>query len=85
MEKASSVNTTTVIKIETTSPVNLTTVSPMKTLIVVILDESGSMQMQKNDVVGGYQSFIAEQKDITEDQVRVNDLHSVNSLTKKNR
>lgn len=40
-----------------------------KTLIVVILDESGSMQEQKNDVVGGYQSFIDDQKTIKEDQV----------------
>lgn len=47
-----------------------TTDSPLnKTLIVVILDESGSMQIQKNDVVGGYKSFIDEQKEITEDQV----------------
>lgn len=42
-----------------------------KTLIVIILDESGSMQIQKNDVVRGYQNFIEQQKGITEDMVRV--------------
>lgn len=39
------------------------------TLIVVVLDESGSMDIQKNDVIGGYNSFIDRQRDITEDQV----------------
>lgn len=33
-----------------------------KTLIIVILDESGSMQAQKGDVIGGYNSFLEEQK-----------------------
>jgi len=31
-----------------------------KTLIIVILDESGSMDTKKADVLGGFNNFIAE-------------------------
>ncbi|OXA55039.1 uncharacterized protein LOC110849889 [Folsomia candida] len=43
-----------------------------KTLIIVILDESGSMQAQKGDVIGGYNSFLEEQKKACEnDEARL--------------
>lgn len=42
-----------------------------KTLIVIVLDESGSMGIQKNDVIGGYNSFLQQQRIITEDQVQI--------------
>jgi uncharacterized protein YegL len=41
-----------------------------KTLIFVILDESGSMNGKKDDVIGGFNSFIEEQKNIKTDQSR---------------
>jgi uncharacterized protein YegL len=41
-----------------------------KTLMFVILDESGSMNGKKDDVIGGFNSFIEEQKNIKTDQSR---------------
>lgn len=40
----------------------------MKTLIVIILDESGSMGTKINDVIGGFNGFIDEQKQIKDDE-----------------
>ena len=37
-------------------------VNPIPTLIVVILDESGSMQIKKSDVIGGFTNFLSEQQ-----------------------
>ena len=42
-----------------------------KTLIIIILDESGSMGNKKSDVLGGYNSFIEDQKKIKNDQARL--------------
>src|SRR5882724_524316 len=42
-----------------------------KTLIVVLLDESGSMAGKSPDVVGGFNSFIDSQKAIAEDEGRM--------------
>ncbi|OXA54908.1 hypothetical protein Fcan01_11395 [Folsomia candida] len=42
-----------------------------KTLIVVILDESGSMDVQKSNVIGGYNSFVDNQRAIKNDQARL--------------
>jgi hypothetical protein len=43
----------------------------MKTLIIIILDESGSMGTKKLDVIGGYNSFINDQKKIKNDIARL--------------
>ena len=43
----------------------------MKTLIIVILDESGSMGSKKSDVIGGFNSFIDDQKKIKNDTARL--------------
>ncbi len=43
----------------------------MKTLIIVILDESGSMNTKKSDVIGGFNCFIADQKKIKNDSARL--------------
>jgi uncharacterized protein YegL len=43
----------------------------MKTLIIIILDESGSMGTKKLDVIGGYNSFIGDQKKIKNDIARL--------------
>jgi hypothetical protein len=43
----------------------------MKTLIIVIMDESGSMGSKKNDVIGGFNSFISDQKKIKNDTARL--------------
>lgn len=40
----------------------------MKTLIIVILDESGSMETKKSDVIGGFNGFLDEQRQIKEDE-----------------
>lgn len=40
----------------------------MKTLIIVILDESGSMSSKKSDIIGGFNGFLDEQKAIKEDE-----------------
>ena len=42
-----------------------------KTLIIVILDESGSKNEKKRDVLGGFNQFIADQKKIENDQARL--------------
>ena len=42
-----------------------------KTLIIVILDESGSMDEKKRDVLGGFNQFIEDQKKIENDQARL--------------
>jgi len=42
-----------------------------KTLIVVILDQSGSMQAQKADIIGGYNCFVESQLAVTEDKARL--------------
>ena len=42
-----------------------------KTLIIVILDESGSMDEKKRDVLSGFNQFIADQKKIENDQARL--------------
>jgi len=61
----------------------------MKTLIIVIMDESGSMGPKKNDVIGGFNSFIDDQKNIKNDTARlylvkfnttVNFVHSGNQI-----
>lgn len=41
--------------------------SKKKTLIIVILDESGSMGPKKSDVIGGFNGFLDGQKDVKED------------------
>jgi len=43
----------------------------MKTLIIVILDESGSMGSKRSDVIGGFNSFISDQKEIKNDVARL--------------
>jgi len=43
----------------------------MRTLIIIILDESGSMGTKKNDVIGGFNSFIDDQKKIKNDTARL--------------
>jgi len=43
----------------------------MNTLIIVIMDESGSMESKKMDVIGGFNSFIDEQKKIENDKARL--------------
>jgi uncharacterized protein YegL len=55
----------------------MTTETKKKTLICVILDESGSMATKKADVIGGYNQFIRDQKALTIDEMRL-------SLTKFN-
>ena len=40
------------------------------TLIVVILDESGSMDENKSDVIGGYNNFIENEKNVKDDKSR---------------
>ncbi len=39
----------------------------METKIIVLLDESGSMSNKKNDVIGGYNKFVSDQKMIMND------------------
>lgn len=43
----------------------------MKTLIVIILDSSGSMNFHKNDIIGGFNNFIESQKKIDGDEARL--------------
>ena len=43
----------------------------MKTLIIVILDESGSMARKKSEVIGGFNNFIDQQKEISTDEARL--------------
>jgi len=43
----------------------------MNTLIIVIMDESGSMESKKMDVIGGFNSFIDDQKKIQNDKARL--------------
>ena len=38
----------------------------MKTLICVVLDESGSMGAKKRDVIGGFNTFLADQQKLTD-------------------
>lgn len=40
----------------------------MKTLIVAIVDESGSMANKVNDVIGGWNTFLATQKAVKDDE-----------------
>lgn len=42
----------------------------MKTLLLVVLDESGSMDTKRSDVIGGYNRFLEEQKAVA-DECRV--------------
>jgi len=42
----------------------------MKTLIVIVLDESGSMSSKLQDVLGGYNTFLDQQKAVKEDQAK---------------
>lgn len=42
-----------------------------KTLICVILDESGSMESKKADTIGGYNEFLEEQIGVKEDKARL--------------
>ncbi|RWS06463.1 VWA domain-containing protein-like protein, partial [Dinothrombium tinctorium] len=42
----------------------------MKTLIAIILDESGSMHSKKADTIGGYNSFLEEQRKLKDDEAR---------------
>jgi len=39
----------------------------MKSLIVIVLDESGSMADKKSDILGGFNEFLKEQKELTDD------------------
>jgi Mg-chelatase subunit ChlD len=55
----------------------MTTEPKKKTLICVILDESGSMATKKADVIGGFNQFLRDQKALTVDEMRL-------SLTKFN-
>jgi len=43
----------------------------MKTLIVIVLDESGSMASKLQDVLGGYNTFLDQQKAVKEDEARL--------------
>jgi hypothetical protein len=43
----------------------------MKTLIIVLLDRSGSMESKRADVIGGYNRFLKEQKALTVDACRL--------------
>jgi len=42
----------------------------METKIMVLLDESGSMLNKKNDVIGGYNKFVSDQKMIMNDKAK---------------
>ena len=42
-----------------------------KTLIIVILDESGSMARKKSEVISGFNNFIDQQKEISTDEARM--------------
>ena len=42
----------------------------MKTSIIVLLDESGSMHNKKSDIIGGYNIFIEDQKKILNDSAK---------------
>ena len=42
-----------------------------KTLIIVILDESGSMSSHKSDVLGGFNEFVENQKKLANDRARL--------------
>ena len=55
----------------------MTTEAKKKTLVCVILDESGSMATKKADVIGGFNQFLRDQKALTVDEMRL-------SLTKFN-
>jgi hypothetical protein len=55
----------------------MTTETKKKTLICVILDESGSMATKKADILGGFNQFLRDQKALTVDEMRL-------SLTKFN-
>jgi len=43
----------------------------MKTLITIVLDESGSMASKLQDVLGGYNTFLDQQKAVKEDEARL--------------
>jgi uncharacterized protein YegL len=43
----------------------------MKTLLCVLLDESGSMGEKRNDVIGGFNTFLKEQQGLTDDEARM--------------
>ena len=43
----------------------------LKTLIIVLLDRSGSMESKRADVIGGYNRFLKEQKALTVDSCRL--------------
>jgi uncharacterized protein YegL len=53
----------------------------MKTLILILLDESGSMDSQKGQVISGFNKFIQDQKAIKEDEAWVTFL-KFNTLVK---
>ncbi|RWS27774.1 von Willebrand factor type A-like protein [Leptotrombidium deliense] len=42
----------------------------MKTIVCIILDESGSMWTKRSDIIGGFNAFLDEQKKIKEDESR---------------
>jgi uncharacterized protein YegL len=42
-----------------------------ETVILVVLDESGSMNPKREDVIGGFNNFIEEQKKIENDKARL--------------
>jgi uncharacterized protein YegL len=48
---------------------NMTTETKLKTLLVGILDESGSMGPKRADVIGGFNTFLAEQKKLEADDL----------------
>ncbi len=47
----------------------MTTETKMKTLLVGILDESGSMGPRRNDVIGGFNTFLEEQRKLQADDL----------------
>ena len=43
----------------------------MKTLIAILLDESGSMGVRRDDTIGGYNTFIEDQRELKEQDTRL--------------
>jgi Mg-chelatase subunit ChlD len=46
----------------------MTTEKKTRTLLVAILDESGSMQTKVQDVIGGWNAFLEKQQEVKEDE-----------------
>lgn len=43
----------------------------MRTLIIVLLDESLSMKKKRSEVIGGFNTFMREQKRLKDDKSRL--------------